>query len=79
MDPIVWIIPLLAGLVGVLLGGILVYFTLTSHQLLMDKKQGKQEAKKNQEKEVQLSLLLNGKINEILMKRQRNLPLYVGF
>lgn len=74
-----WIIPILASFVGVLVGGLLVYVLLKGQQKFLKEQQLQQLEKKQVEKEIQIYLLLNAKINEILMKRQPNLPLYVGF
>lgn len=79
MENLVWIIPTLSGLLGVILGGVLVSIAVNNQRKWLEKQEIKKEEMKRLTEEIDVLLLLNHKINEILMKRNIMMPEYVSF
>lgn len=79
MENLVWIIPTLSGLLGVILGGVLVSIAVNNQRKWLEKQEIKKEDMKRLTEEIDVLLLLNHKINEILMKRNIMMPEYVSF
>nr|WP_071130981.1 hypothetical protein [Enterococcus timonensis] len=79
MENVSWIITGGAGLAGVVVGALLVLAAIKSQRKWQERQENKKEEMKRVTEEIDVLLLLNKKINEILMKRNLLLPKYVSF
>lgn len=76
---IVWIIAFAIGLVGVIVGAILVSGVYKAQQKYYERRDLKRDELKRLTEEIETLILLNNKINEILLKRNIFLPEYLSF
>ena len=76
---IIWIIAFGTGLIGVLVGAALVMSATKMQQRYYEHRDAKRDEMKRLTEEIDVLLLLNKKINEILLKRNIMLPDYVSF
>jgi hypothetical protein len=72
-----FILNLLIGLFGMLCGGVLMVLLFRAQRALRRKELAKEKELLHKRGEVQVYLLLNKKINEILMKREINVNDYI--
>lgn len=78
-ENLTWIVPLAAGFIGVIIGAIMVNLALKGQRYHYEKKEKQREELKRLTEEIDTLLLLNKKINELLVKRNLLLPEYVSF